>query len=186
MTVISPLYDTYVNEVRSKLQKDLNISNLMNVPKIEKICVNVGMGSYLQKVGKKDHTFVEKNIEAITGRKPVIRKAKLSVSNFKLREGNPVGVSVTLRGKEAYNFLHKLIHITYPRVRDFRGVSRNIFDANANISLGFADHTVFPEGVQPEDSKHIHGLQVTIVTSTKDKKQSEALLEALQFPFKKK
>lgn len=186
MTASTPLHDKYNQTIRAQLQKDLKISNIMNVPKIEKICINVGMGSYIQRTGKKDYSFVEQNIERIAGQKPVVRNAKISVSNFKLREGSPVGISVTLRGKSAYAFLDKLIHIVYPRVRDFRGVARNIFDSNANISLGFRDHTVFPEGVQPEDAKRIHGLQITIVTSTKDKKHSEALLESLQFPFKKK
>lgn len=186
MKITSPLFEKYKKEIQGKLQKDLKIKNISNVPKIEKICINVGMGSYLQKLGKKDHSFIEENIRLITGRKPVIRKAKKAVSNFKLREGNPVGISVTLRGQTAYNFLDKMIHIVYPRVRDFRGVPLNIFDKEANCSLGFADHTVFPEGIQPEDSKRVHGLQVTVVTSTKDRNNAVALLEALGFPFKKK
>lgn len=185
MKMNSPLHEKFKKEIRPSLQKKLNIKNIMDVPKIEKICVNVGMGSYLQKTGKKDYSFVEENIQKITGRKPVVRKAKLSVSNFKLREGQPVGISVTLRGDAAYNFLDKIVHIVYPRERDFRGVARNVFDKDANCSLGFRDHTVFPEGVQPEDSRQIHGLQVTIVTSTKKKEYSQALLEALDFPFKK-
>lgn len=186
MKITSPLYEKFKKEIVGKLQKDLKIENISNVPRIEKICINVGMGSYLQKLGKKDYSFIEENIRLITGRKPLIRKAKLSVSNFKLREGNPVGMSVTLRGAEAYNFLDKMVHIVYPRVRDFRGVARNCFDKDANCSLGFTDHTVFPEGVQPEDSKRIHGLQVTLVTSTKNTDHAQALLEALEFPFKKK
>lgn len=185
MKLTSPLYDTYKKEIRAKLQKDLGIKNIMDVPKIEKICVNIGMGSYLQKLGKKDFSLVEKNMTNITGRKPVVRNAKLSVSNFKLREGQPVGISVTLRGNDAYNFLDKMIHIVYPRVRDFRGVDHNIFDTDGNCSLGFKDHTVFPEGIEPENAKEVHGLQVTIVTSTKNKNHSKALLEALEFPFKK-
>lgn len=185
MKIVSPLYEKFKKELRPSLQKQLNIKNIMQVPRIEKICINVGMGSYLQKLGKKDFSFVEDNITQITGRKPIIRKAKLSVSNFKLREGQPVGISVTLRGSEAYNFLDKIIHIVYPRVRDFRGVPRNIFDKDANCSLGFRDHTVFPEGKLPEDSRQVHGLQVTIVTSTSEKKEAQALLEALDFPFVK-
>ena len=186
MKLTSPLYENYKKNIRPKLQKELGIKNIMEVPKIEKICLNVGMGSYLQKIGKKDYSFLEKNIELISGRKPVIQKAKKSVSNFKLREGQPVGISVTLRGTDAYNFVDKLIHIVYPRVRDFRGVPRDKFDKNGNCSLGFRDHTVFPEGVQPEDSRHIHGVQVTIVTSSDNTEHSQALLAALDFPFKKK
>ncbi len=185
MNITSLLYDNFQKEGKSKLQKELGIKNPMQVPEIEKVCINVGMGSYLQKIGKKDYAFVEDNIRAITGRKPLVRKAKLSVSNFKLREGQPVGISVTLRGKAAYNFIDKLIHIVYPRVRDFRGVSRKIFDRSGNCSLGFNDHTVFPEAIQPEDSRQIHGVQVTIVTSTNNPEHTQALLSSLSFPFKK-
>jgi large subunit ribosomal protein L5 len=182
----SPLYDQYLNEVRIKLQEEFGIKNPMNVPQIEKICINVGMGSYLQKLSSKDYSLVEQNIINITGRKPVLRKAKLSVSNFKLRQGQPVGMFVTLRKQAAYNFLYKLLHVVYPRVRDFRGVKRNIFDQNGNCSFGFKDYTVFPETTVPEDSRKIHGLQVTIVIKHGDKKQSIRLMELFKFPFMKK
>ncbi len=181
----SNLYEKYENKIKASLQKELGIKNPMQVPKIQKVCINIGMGSYLQRLGKKDYSFVEKNLELISGQKPVIRNAKKSVSNFKLREGNPVGISVTLRGQDAYNFVDKMIHIVYPRVRDFRGVRRNVFDKNGNCSLGFTDHTVFPEGVNPEDSRKVHGMEVTIVTSTKNSDHSRALLQAFGFPFKK-
>jgi len=186
MKIISLLYERYKKEIAPALKKNLKIKNIMEVPKIEKISINVGIGSYLQKLGKKDHTFVEKNIELITGQKPVVQKARKSISNFKLREGQPVGVSVTLRGQKAYNFLDKLINVVYPRVRDFRGVNRNIFDKNGNCSLGFKEHVVFPEGQQAEDAKQVHGLQITIKTNTSNKEHAEKLLEALNFPFKKK
>jgi large subunit ribosomal protein L5 len=186
MTLKSLLYDRYKKEIVPALKKELDIKNPMQIPTIEKVCINVGMGSYLQRLGAKDYSFVEKNIEALSGQKPIVRKAKMSVSNFKLREGQPVGLSVTLRGKAAYNFIDKLIHVVYPRVRDFRGVNRNIFDTKGNCSLGFTDHTVFPEGVQPEDSRRIHGVQVTLVTSTENREHSEKLLEMFDFPFKKK
>ncbi len=185
MKITSELYDQYQKEIRGKLQKDLGIKNPLQVPRIEKIILNIGMGSYLTKLGSKDYSFVEENITRISGQKPVVRKARLSVSNFKLREGNPVGVSVTLRDQAAYNFLYKLIHVVYPRVRDFRGVNKNIFDKDGNCSFGFKDHTVFPEGITPDDSRKIHGLQVTIVTSTKNAEHSKALLDAFGFPFKK-
>lgn len=181
----SLFFQRYQNEIRPKLQKELGIKNPLQVPGIEKICINVGMGSYLQRLGSKDFSFVEENIKRISGQKPVIRKAKLSVSNFKLREGQPVGISVTLRSDMAYNFLEKLIHIVYPRVRDFRGVNRNVFDSRGNCSVGFPDHTVFPEAVVPEDSRKIHGLQVTIITSTSDVDHSRRLLESFGFPLKK-
>lgn len=181
----SSLFQRYQNEIRPKLQKELGIKNPLQVPSIEKICINVGMGSYLQRLGSKDFSFVEENIKRISGQKPVVRKAKLSVSNFKLREGQPVGISVILRRDMAYNFLEKLIHIVYPRVRDFRGVNRNVFDSHGNCSVGFSDHTVFPEAVVPEDSRKIHGLQVTIITSTSDADHSHRLLESFGFPLKK-
>ena len=181
----SDLYEQYVNEIRPKLQKELGIKNPMQVPQITKINLNVGMGSYLQKLGSKDTSFVVSNLEQIAGQKPVIRNSKLSVSNFKLRKGMPVGVAVTLRKQSAHNFLYKLINVVYPRVRDFRGVPRNIFDKDGNCSFGFTDHTVFPEGVMPEDTRKIHGLQVTVVTNTKNPEHAQKLMEAFGFPFKK-
>ncbi|MBT3349346.1 50S ribosomal protein L5 [bacterium] len=181
----SELFERYRKDIRPKLQKELGIKNPMQVPKILKICVNIGMGSYLQKLGSKDYSFVEENLSNITGQKPVVRSAKKSVSNFKLREGQTVGMSVTMRNNQAYNFLHKLINVAYPRVRDFRGVSGNCFDHEGNCSVGFKDHTVFPEGKQPEDSRKIHGLQVTIVTNSKNPEHNRALLDSFGFPFKK-
>lgn len=186
MALKSLLYDRYKKEIIPALEKELGIKNPMQIPALEKVCINIGMGSYLQKLGAKDFSFVEENLQALSGQKPVVRKSKMSVSNFKLREGQPVGLSVTLRGPAAYNFIDKLIHVVYPRVRDFRGVNRNIFDKKGNCSLGFNDHTVFPEGKQPEDSRKIHGVQITIVTSTDNKDHSEKLLEMFDFPFKKK
>ncbi|MCF7831045.1 50S ribosomal protein L5 [Candidatus Gracilibacteria bacterium] len=185
MKIKSKLYERYQKEIKASLQKELGIKNPMQVPKVQKVSINIGMGSYLQKLGSKDFSFVEKNLELISGQKPVVRNAKKAISNFKLREGNPVGISVTLRGQEAYNFIDKLIHVVYPRVRDFRGVRRNVFDKDGNCSLGFTDHTVFPEGTNPEDSRKIHGIEVTIVTSTKNSDHSRALLESFGFPFNK-
>jgi large subunit ribosomal protein L5 len=182
----SPLYDQYANEIRAKLQAEFGIENPMNVPQIEKICINIGMGSYLQKLNSKDFSLVENNLTNISGRKPVLRRAKLSVSNFKLRQGQPVGLFVTLRKQVAYNFLYKLIHVVYPRVRDFRGVKRNIFDKNGNCSFCFKDFTVFPETKVPEDSRKVHGLQVTIVIKNGEKTQSVRLMEMMNFPFMKK
>jgi len=181
----SQLQDKYNKEIRPALQKELGIKNVMDVPAVEKVCINIGMGSYLQGLGSKDYSFVEENITRISGQKPVVRKAKLSVSNFKLREGQPVGLSVTLRGAAAYNFIDKLINIVYPRVRDFRGVQGNTFDKDGNCSVGFKDHTVFPEALEPENSRKIHGVQVTVVTSTDNAEHSKALMKAFNFPFKK-
>ncbi|MCF7812117.1 50S ribosomal protein L5 [Candidatus Gracilibacteria bacterium] len=186
MKIISPLYEQYKKEIAHALKKELQIKNILQVPRIEKICVNIGMGSYLQRLNSKDFSFVEENVRLITGQKPIIRYSKMSVSNFKLREGQPIGASVTLRGQAAYNFIDKLIHVVYPRVRDFRGIPRNIFDTKGNCSIGFSDHTVFPEAVTPEDSRRIHGLQVTIVTSADNSEHAGMLLEKMKFPFRKK
>ena len=185
MTKVKTLYERFNTEIKADLGKKLGIKNPMQLPQIEKVCINIGIGSYLQRTGSKDFSFVEENLTLLAGQKPVVKKAKLSVSNFKLREGNPVGLCVTLRGKDAYNFVDKLIHVVYPRVRDFRGVKRNIFDKNGNCSLGFTDHTVFPEAKQPEDSRKIHGVEVTIVTTTNKADHARALLESFDFPFKK-
>ena len=157
----------------------------MQVPKIEKICINVGMGSYILKSGKKDYSFVEQTLSSIVGQKPVLRKARLAVSNFKLREGMPVGLSVTLRRDAAYNFLDKMIQIALPRVRDFRGISRKIFDRKGNCSIGFVDQTVFPEGELRDDLSRPYGLQVTIVTNTENSEHAMRLLEMFDFPFRK-
>jgi len=181
----SPLLEQYQNEVRAKLQKEFSIKNPMQVPAIEKICINVGMGSYLQRIGSKDFSFVTDNFARLTGQKPVIRKAKVAVSNFKLREGMPVGMSVILRKDGAYNFLYKLIHVVYPRVRDFRGVDKNCFDKEGNCSFGFNDHTVFPESERTDDSRKIFGLQVTVVFTTSNVEQNRRVLEEFGFPFKK-
>ncbi len=181
----SQLYERFRKETMSRLQKELGLKNIMQVPKIEKICVNVGMGSYLQRTGKKNFDYVEKTISFITGQKPVLRKARIAVSNFKLREGMPVGLSVTLRNDEAYNFLDKVINVAIPRVRDFRGISRNIFDKHANCSIGFTEHTVFPEGEIQDDLSPSYGMQITIVTTTENKDHARALLKSFNFPFKK-
>ena len=182
---MSTLLERYQKEIKPVLMKELGIKNPLQVPGIAKVCVNVGMGSYLHKLGSKDFSMVEENIKLITGQKPVVRKSRKSISNFKVRENQPVGISVTLRGKRAYNFVDKLINVVYPRVRDFRGVATSIFDRDGNCSVGFADHTVFPEITRPEDARRVHGLQITIAFSGKDKEQNQKLLEKFGFPFKK-
>ena len=181
----SVLLERYLKEIAPKLQKELGLKNVMQVPRIEKVCINVGMGSYLQRLGTKDYSVVENTLRSITGQKPVIRHARMAVSNFKLREGMPVGASVTLRRDRAYQFLDKIINVVFPRVRGFQGVRRNIFDQNGNCSFGFAEHTVFPE-ISLDDTKRIHGIQVTVVTNSIDKLHTERLLEEMGFPFRTK
>lgn len=179
------LYQHYQKDIAPKLAKELGLKNVMQVPKIEKVCVNIGMGSFLQRLGTKDYSGVEQALTDITGQKPKVSKARMSVSNFKLREGMPVGVSVTLRGEAAYNFIDKVINVVYPRVRGFRGVKSNIFDKQGNCSFGFTDHSVFPE-ITLDDVRRAHGVQVTVVTNTDDSVQARALMDGFGFPFKKK
>ena len=181
----SSLFQRFQKEIAPQLQKELGLKNPMQVPRIEKVCVNVGMGSYIQRSGKKDYSFIEETLSLITGQKPVLRNARLAVSNFKLRAGMPVGLSVTLRRDAAYNFLEKMIHVALPRVRDFRGISGKIFDKKGNCSVGFTDQTVFPEGELRDDLSKPYGLQVTIVTNTENSEHSKKLLEMFKFPFRK-
>ena len=180
----SQLYTQYQQEIAKKLMKELGLKNPMEIPRIEKVCINVGMGSFLQRVGGKNGELVEQTIEKITGQKPVVRNARMSISNFKLREGMPVGVSVTLRKEAAYNFLDKVINIVYPRVRGFQGVKNGIFDKDGNCSFGFKEHTVFPE-ITLDDSHKVHGVQITVVTNTKNPEHSKALMREMGFPFVK-
>lgn len=181
MNSIFPVTNQAVSE---KLQKELNISNVHLVPKVETITINVGVGSLVQS-NKKALDEVVENITAITGQKPVVKKATKSISNFKLREGMPVGVSVTLRGESMINFLNKLINIVFPRIRDFRGFTKKSFDGQGNLSIGIKEHLVFPE-INPDDLVTIHGVQITIKTSTKNDEHAYHLLRAFNFPFKEK
>jgi large subunit ribosomal protein L5 len=132
----------------------------------------------------KDYSDIEKNVMMISGQKPVVTKAKKAISNFKLREGMPNGITVTLRGERMYDFVHRLVNVTCPRMRDFRGVSPKAFDGKGNYSLGIKDCSVFGE-INPDDIAHIHGVQVTVVTTAKDDESAMKLLSALNFPFKK-
>lgn len=172
----------FEKEVVGALQKTLGLKNHMAVPRVKAVKVNVGIGSYV--TGGKDFEDVVKNITLMTGQKPVVAKAKQAISNFKLKIGMETGVSVTLRGKRMYDFLSKLVNVIFPRIRDFRGISKKSFDGQGNYSVGLKEHMIFPE-INADDITKTHGLQVTIVTSAKDNKQGYELLKALNFPFKK-
>lgn len=178
------LKERYQKEIRPALQKELGVKNVNAVPKITKVVVNAGLGS-MYTAGTKDFTEFVDNFKAITGQAPIVRKAKKAISNFKLREGLPNGVMVTLRGDRMYYFLDKLVNIVFPRIRDFRGISRKAFDGNGNYSVGLKEHTVFPE-INPDDLARIHGLQICINTTAKNDEDAMALLTAFGFPFKKK
>lgn len=176
------LYTQMKSKVVPTVMKTLGLKNINQAPTIEKVKVSVGIGTLTKQT--KDFSDVVENIAKITGQKPVINLSKVAVSNFKLRKGMPVGISVTLRGKKAYDFVEKLVHIVFPRVRDFRGISTKSFDGNGNYNIGFKEALVFPE-VSVEDVNNIHGIQVTIVTTAKNDEQGKTLLTEIGFPFKK-
>lgn len=177
------LQEEYNKTIVHQLQKELNYSSIMQVPKIEKIVVNIGVGDAVATPKMLDKTVAE--LTKITGQKPVVTKAKKSIAGFKLREGMPIGCKVTLRGQKMMDFFDKLISIALPRVRDFQGLSRNAFDKNGNYTFGIKEQIIFPE-INYEDVEKIRGLEVTIITSTKDKQAATLLLEKFGFPFKRK
>ncbi|NHA60196.1 50S ribosomal protein L5 [Helicobacter pylori] len=172
----------YQNEVRTKLAQELDIKNPMLLPKLEKIIISVGAGAYAKDM--KIMQNIAQTISLIAGQKAVITKAKKSVAGFKIREGMAVGAKVTLRNKRMYNFLEKLIVISLPRVKDFRGISRNGFDGRGNYTFGINEQLIFPEVVY-DDIMVSHGMNITMVTSTDNDKEAFKLLELLGLPFAK-
>ena len=164
------------------LQKKFGYKSVMQVPKIDKIVVNTGLGDI--KDNQKSMQTVEKELAAITGQKPVYRKATKSVANFKLREGMNVGLKVTLRGQRMYDFYDKLVSIALPRVRDFRGVSDKAFDGRGNYALGLKEQLIFPE-ISYDQVEKIRGMDVCIVTTAKTDEEARELLRLLGMPFKK-
>ena len=171
----------FYKELTQELKKTLGIKNSMAVPKVTKIKLNVGMGTYI-KTHNKDYSNIVENITKISGQKPVLNKSKKAISNFKIRQGEVIGCSVTLRGKRMYDFLNKLINIIFPRVRDFRGLPEKGFDGNGNFSIGFKEHTVFPE-ISPDDVIKLHGIEVNITTNAKTDEEGYQLLKIMGFPF---
>ena len=179
---MSRLKEKYSKEVAPALAKEFEIKNALAIPKVEKIVVNMGLGEMISKKELKD--TASKDLAAITGQAPSVRAAKVSIAAFGLRAGMPVGLSVTLRGERMYDFLDRLISITLPRFRDFRGVPTKSFDKVGNYTLGISEHTVFAEidltkGVNPK------GLEITIVTNSKSVEKSKRLLELMGMPFEK-
>lgn len=170
--------DTYVTE----LQKELKLKNINQVPRLEKIVINVGLGR--AKDDKKYMEVATTTLTKISGQKPVPTSAKQSIAGFKLREGNKIGLKVTLRDEMMYEFLDRLINIVLPRLRDFHGVKRKAFDRQGNYSIGIDDQTVFPE-ISFEDANITHGLQIILVTTGHDAAQAKALLTKFGMPFEK-
>ena len=175
------LKEKYNSEIKSALQKDLGLSNIMAVPKLEKIVINMGLGEATQNVKIMDPLLAD--LGAIAGQKPVITKAKKSIAAFKLREGMPIGAMVTLRGDAMYEFLDRLISIALPRVRDFRGVSSKSFDGRGNYTLGLRDQLIFAEIDYAKVDK-TKGMNVTIVTTALDDNGARTLLKHFGMPFR--
>ncbi len=176
------IQDKYTKEVVQQLEKELKISNVMAVPKLTKIVINMGVKNAV--ADKKNMEIATQVMELVTGQKPKVTKAKQSISSFKLREGDKIGLVVTLRGNRMYDFYGKLVDIVLPRLKDFRGVGKNSFDGRGNYTLGISEYSVFPE-IDPGKIDRIQGLQITIVTTAKQKEGAEALLRALGMPFAK-
>lgn len=176
------LYTQYKEEIVNKLIEDFKYENIMGVPKLKKIVINVGYGDAINDA--KTLEAITENIGLITGQKAVKTKAKKSVSNFKLREGQEIGAKVTLRGKIMFEFLDRLINLTLPRTRDFQGVPNKSFDGRGNYTMGIKEHTVFPE-IDVDKASTIHGMDISFVTSAETDEEAFALLKYFGMPFKK-
>ena len=176
------LHEQYRANIAPKLKQDLGVANIMQVPRITKITVNMGVGEAV--ADKKVMDAAVADLTKITGQKPLITKSRKAIASFKLRAGLAVGCMVTLRGDRMYEFLDRLINIAMPRIRDFRGVSPRSFDGRGNYSLGVKEQIIFPE-IQYDQIDQVRGMDITITTTASDNKQGRALLEAFNFPFRK-
>ncbi|MDD3364291.1 MAG: 50S ribosomal protein L5 [Syntrophomonas sp.] len=175
------LFEQYKQDITPKMMEKFSYKNVMQVPKLEKVIINVGVGEAIQNPKALDGAVSDLTI--IAGQKPIITKAKKSIAGFKLREGMPIGCKVTLRGERMYDFLSRLINIVLPRVRDFRGVSPQAFDGRGNYSLGIKEQTIFPE-IEYDKIDKIRGLEVIIVTSAKTDEEARELLKSMGMPFR--
>lgn len=179
---MSNFKELYNNEIKKNLMEKFNYSSIMQVPKLNKIVINIGVGE-----ASHDSKFIEaaaKDLEIIAGQKPIITKAKKSIAGFKLREGQPIGVKVTLRGENMYNFMEKLIKVSLPRVRDFRGVSSKAFDGFGNYTLGIKEQLIFPE-INYDEILKLRGMDIVFVTTAKTNEEAFELLSGFGMPFRK-
>lgn len=177
------LQEKYNKEIVPALKKEFGYTNLLQIPKVKKVSINVGLSAKY-----KDAKFLEVMegiMTRISGQKPVLRRAKKSISNFKIREGSIIGMSVTLRGPRLYDFLNKFLNITLPRVRDFQGINESSVDKQGNLAIGLKEYLAFPE-VRSDEVEFMHGIQITIDTTAKNKKEGLALCKLLGVPFKQK
>lgn len=177
------LREKYEKEIKKTIASEFSIKNPMAVPKLSKVVINMGIGTLPR--GEAAMEAIKRDLGLIAGQAPSIRAAKVSIASFSLRAGMPVGLSVTLRGERMYSFIDRLFSIVLPRLRDFRGIPLKSFDKSGNYTLGFEEHTVFPE-IDITKSSSPHGMEVTIVTTGDSKEQSQRLLELLGCPFEKK
>ena len=180
---MSNLREIYNKELRETLKEELGLNNIMAVPKLTKVVINMGVGEAAN--DKKHLESALENLTVISGQKPVVTKARQSVASFKIREGWPLGCKVTLRGNKMYDFIERLIKIAIPRERDFRGLNPKSFDQQGNYSFGIKEHIIFPE-INFDKVDRIRGMDITLATTAKDKKTSYALFLAMNFPFDKK
>ena len=179
---MSTLKEQYNKEIVPALKEKFNYSSVMEVPRLEKIVINIGVGD-----GAREEKYIEAakaELAQITGQAPVVTKAKKSIAGFKLREGQPIGVKVTLRGENMYNFMEKLIRVALPRVRDFRGISDKAFDGFGNYTLGIKDQLIFTE-VNYDDVVKLRGMDIVFVTTAKTNEEAYALLDSFGMPFRK-
>ena len=182
MNMAARLKEKYQTEIARKMQDEFGIKNPMAVPRLEKIVVNMGVGEAIQNIKVLDSAV--EDLATISGQRPVVRRAKKSIASFKLRAGQPIGTSVTIRGEKMYEFLDRLISIALPRVRDFRGVPTRSFDGRGNYTLGIRDHTIFPE-IDLAKVDKAKGMNITIVTTAKNDEQARYLLREFGMPFAK-
>jgi len=176
------LKEYYQKEIAPALMKAIGVDNVMEIPRITKVVVNIGVGEALDNAKALEAAVAD--LTTITGQKPIITKAKKSIANFKLREGRSIGVKVTLRGERMWSFLDRLVNIALPRVRDFRGVSPNAFDGRGNYTLGLREQLVFPE-IEYDKIDKLRGLEVSIITTARNDDESRQLLQMLGMPFRK-
>ncbi len=175
--------EQYHKEAMKEIKRQFGLKNDLEVPRIEKVVVNIGVGKYLKDSGIVQD--IAHSLALITGQKPLMTKSKKSIAGFKVREGQEVGMKVTLRGKRKWDFLEKLVGATIPRIRDFQGIKESAVDANGNLNVGLKEHVVFPE-IVPESVKNITSLQVTVTTTAGERERGLALFKALKFPISHK
>jgi large subunit ribosomal protein L5 len=185
MAITSRLSERYKKDVAPALLKQFDYSSQMQIPRLHKVVINIGMGEVIREGNNKAMENAVRDLATITGQQPVVTKAKKSVAAFKLREGMSIGCMVTLRGQRMYDFLDKLINVTLPRVRDFQGISPDAFDGRGNYSLGLREQVIFPE-IEYEKIDKVRGMEITVVTTAKTDEEGRSLLALLGMPFKKK